>query len=125
MKIKYEFADKTVCEVEVDEEFAKQYEEIEYREKLVDRKETRRHQSLDKSLENGWDVEDWRINIEKEIEYKERNKDLQDALKVLTYKQKQVLIFYILEGFSFREIGDKRCDSTSKNTQKLQKRAMT
>lgn len=45
-------------EIEVTEEFAAEYAAMEYRDKLIERKETRRHQSLDKSLEHGWDIQD-------------------------------------------------------------------
>lgn len=39
-------------EIEVTEEFAAKYAELEHKEKLTERKETRRHQSLDKSMEH-------------------------------------------------------------------------
>ena len=45
-------------EIEVTEEFAAEYAAMEHRDELIERKETRRHQSLDKSLEHGWDIQD-------------------------------------------------------------------
>ena len=48
--ILYCFADGTRQEIEVAEEFAKKYAEMEHKDALIERKETRRHQSLDKSL---------------------------------------------------------------------------
>lgn len=38
------------------DEFAEKYAEMEKEEALIQRKETRRHQSLDKSLDNGWEI---------------------------------------------------------------------
>lgn len=49
--ILYRFADGHREELEVTEEFAAEYAEMEHREYLINRKETRRHQSLDKSME--------------------------------------------------------------------------
>lgn len=52
-KIQYYFNDGTSCDVEVDDEFYNQYQLIEKKEKLVDRKETRRHESLNADIERG------------------------------------------------------------------------
>ncbi len=51
-EIKYRFADGHTEEVEVTDGFAEQYAELEHKDKLTCRKETRRHQSLDKSMEH-------------------------------------------------------------------------
>ena len=87
--IRYQLADGHFYVIEVTEEFAAEYAAMEHRDKLIERKETRRHQSLDKSLEHGWDIPDM------------------SALKKLTDKQRAVLLLYIEEGLSFREIGEK------------------
>ena len=50
-RIKY-FDGTKYIEIEVSEEFAAEYAELEHKEKLTERKETRRHQSLDKSMEH-------------------------------------------------------------------------
>ena len=50
-------------EIEVTEEFAAEYAAMEHRDKLIERKETRRHQSLDKSLEHGWDIPDMSADV--------------------------------------------------------------
>ena len=56
--IYYRFSDGYYEKIEVTEEFATAYAEMEHRDKLTERKETRRHQSLDKSMEHGFDVPD-------------------------------------------------------------------
>lgn len=56
--IKYRFWDGHYEEIEASEEFAEAYAEMERQERLTERKETRRHQSLDKSLEHGFDFAD-------------------------------------------------------------------
>ena len=94
-------------EIEVTEEFAAEYAAMEHRDKLIERKETRRHQSLDKSLEHGWDVTDPSADVALQAERNEEKALLSSALKKLTDKQRAVLLLYIEEGLSFREIGEK------------------
>ena len=91
-------------EIEVTEEFASEYAAMEYRDKLIERKETRRHQSLDKSLEHGWDVTDPSADVALQAERNEEKARLSSALKKLTDKQRAVLLLYIEEGKSFRDI---------------------
>ena len=94
-------------EIEVTEEFAAEYAAMEHRDKPIERKETRRHQSLDKSLEHGWDVTDPSADVALQAERNEEKARLSSALKKLTDKQRAVLLLYIEEGLSFREIGEK------------------
>ena len=94
-------------EIEVTEEFAAEYAAMEYRDKLIERKETRRHQSLDKSLEHGWDIPDPSADVALQAERNEEKARLSSALQRLTDKQRAVLLLYIEEGLSFREIAAK------------------
>lgn len=94
-------------EIEVTEEFAAEYAAMEHRDKLIERKETRRHQSLDKSLEHGWDIPDMSADVALQAERNEEKARLSSALKKLTDKQLTVLNLYIVHNFSFREIGEK------------------
>ena len=94
-------------EIEVTEEFASEYAAMEHRDKLIERKETRRHQSLDKSLEHGWDVTDPSADVALQAERNEEKARLSSALQKLTDKQRAVLLLYIEEGLSFREIAAK------------------
>ena len=91
-------------EIEVTEEFAAEYAAMEHRDKLIERKETRRHQSLDKSLEHGWDIPDPSADVALQAERNEEKARLSSALQRLTDKQRAVLLLYIEDGLSFREI---------------------
>lgn len=104
-RIRY-FDGTKYVEIEVTEEFAAEYAAIEHRDKLIERKETRRHQSLDKSLEHGWDVADPSADVALQAERNEDKERLYAALQGLTDKQRAVLLLYIEEGKSFREIGE-------------------
>ena len=105
-RIRY-FDDAKHVEIEVTEEFAAEYAAMEYRDKLIERKETRRHQSLDKSLEHGWDIPDPSADVALQAERNEEKARLSSALQRLTDKQRAVLLLYIEEGLSFREIAAK------------------
>ena len=102
-RIRY-FDGTKYVEIEVTEEFASEYAAMEHRDKLIERKETRRHQSLDKSLEHGWDITDPSADVALQAERNEEKARLSSALKKLTDKQRAVLLLYIEEGLSFREI---------------------
>ncbi len=105
-RIRY-FNGAKYVEIEVTEEFAEEYAAMEHRDKLIERKETRRHQSLDKSLEHGWDIPDPSADVALQVERNEEKARLSSALQKLTDKQRAVLLLYIEEGLSFREIGEK------------------
>lgn len=79
---------------------------FEYKARCVERKETRRTQSLDSSLDNGFDIADESADVVKEVLQKCDNEALYAAMKTLTDKQYQVLWLYAVDGLSFREIGD-------------------
>ena len=78
-------------DVEVTEEFAAAYAEMERLERLTERKETRRHQSLDKSMEHGFDIADLSENVFEKVERNERNRQLYQAIVTLTPQQQKLL----------------------------------
>ena len=80
------------------------YVEMEHRDALIERKETRRHQSLDKSMEHGWDVADLSADVALQAERDEDRALIHKALLSLTDKQRTVLLLHIEEGKSFRAI---------------------
>ena len=80
---------------------------FEYNARCVERKETRRTQSLDSSLDNGFDIADENADVVKEVLQKCDNEQLYAAMRTLTDKQYQVLWLYAVDGLSFREIGDR------------------
>lgn len=89
--ILYQFADGTRKEIEVTEEFAKKYAEMEHKDALIERKETRRHQSLDKSLEHGFDIPDPTVDITEMAERRELSDEIHKALNALTEKKEKYL----------------------------------
>ena len=101
-------------EIEVEDTFAAEYAAMEHKEALLNRKETRRHQSLDKSLDNGFDIPDPRENPEQTAVRKETENEVNAALSKLTCKQRFVVINYAVNGLSFQKIADQM--GISKNT---------
>ena len=86
---------------------------MEHREHLVNRKETRRHQSLDKSMEHGFDVADPNVNVFEQVERRLLSKHIHTALHKLTDKQRTVVSLYFFDGLNFREIGERLHIGTS------------
>lgn len=80
---------------------------FEYKARCVERKETRRTQSLDSSLDNGFDIADESADVVKEILQKCDNEQLYAAMKTLTDKQYQVLWLYAVDGLTYEEIAKK------------------
>ena len=64
MKIRYEFANGEISEVEVSEELGRTLAEMTHRAALRDRAETRRHVSLDKLLSLGAQIGDSNPSVE-------------------------------------------------------------
>ena len=64
MKIRYEFANGEISEVEVSEELGRTLAEMTHRAALRDRAETRRHVSLDKLLSLGAQIGDGNASVE-------------------------------------------------------------
>lgn len=85
--IQYEINGKMI-DIEVTEEFAKQYKQIETEEKRVNRKETRRHKSLETLIEVGFQILDPNGDIEEKTLMNEDIKQFRNALKTLTPDQK-------------------------------------
>ncbi|MEE0970649.1 MAG: sigma-70 family RNA polymerase sigma factor [Clostridia bacterium] len=78
---------------------------FEYRTSCTERKETRYIQSLDASMDNGFDIADESVDIAKELLQKADNERLYAAMEHLTEKQYLILWLNAVEGLSFREIG--------------------
>ena len=94
-RIKYEINGK-VIDIEVTDEFAAQYEQIEAKEKRVNRKETRRHQSLDALVESGFQIADQGSDIEANLIMQNNIDLLRRAFAALTNDQKWLVeqVFY-------------------------------
>ena len=89
-----------------DEELKHRYIVEEYKDKLIERRETRRHQSLEKSIEGGHEFVDHKADVEQNLEKKEEIEQLDKALKFLTKKQMYVLRLHVLEQKPFQEISE-------------------
>lgn len=98
MKIKYEFVTGEVVEIEVDEKWGKILEDLDFEEKMNDRKETRRHVSLDTGAEwSGWLITD--DDPEGDIiEMIETRKDFDRAMSLLNERQQELLHALFVEG---------------------------
>lgn len=72
--IHYKFADGHTEEIEVTEEVAAVFEQLEKYENKVERKETRRHVSFDKLIESGFDFPDESEDILDTLEKQEQEK---------------------------------------------------
>jgi RNA polymerase sigma-70 factor (ECF subfamily) len=93
MKYAYTFADGSISAVEVSEEIAAVLAELDRAEKSNDRRETRRHVSMDKLLDKGMELRDYSQDLEfiEECERFER-KELR-----LEQTQRQVFNKYLTE----------------------------
>ena len=89
------------------EEIRNIYLQDEYKEQLAERRETRRHISLDKAMANGHDFETQdKSPIEKVLQVEE-NERVKTLLEKLTDKQRQVFILHAFEGWTLEKIGKK------------------
>lgn len=92
--IHYKFADGHTEEIEVTDDIAAAFEQLEKYEKKVERKETRRHISYEKLIESGFEFPDESEDILDTIEKQEReNVEWQEELfqrKVLEDKKKEI-----------------------------------
>ncbi len=80
--ITYVFVDKHKETIEVDDAVAEVYEELLKYEKKVNRKETRRHVSLEKMMEDGFDFPDPTADIEYIWEQREKEEQEHERLRL-------------------------------------------
>ena len=102
--MKYRYAFTTGEEaVEISEEWAAVLEEMDHEEQLSNRRETRRHQSLDDLLYEGLDFAA-EGDAESPLLKKEDGRELEEALGCLTEIQRRRLLMHC-EGMTYEEIG--------------------
>lgn len=82
-----------------------QYITEEYEASKIERKETRRHKSLDYLVDKGLEFEDERQNLYDMIESTEETTTLKTAMQMLTERQRIIVWCVAVEGQSFRAIG--------------------
>ena len=119
-QIIYTFNDKTTSTVEVSEEFYQNYEQIEKEENLKNRKETRRHISIDYLNEQGIEFEELDINTEDLIIKKDMQKQVNEAIKRLTPTQQELIKAVYFQNKRMAEIARERDLSKSAITQQMQ-----
>ena len=108
--VKYRYAFTTgEEEVEISEEWAAVLEEMDHEEQLSDRRETRRHQSLDDLLYEGLDFAA-EGDAESPLLEKEDGRELEEALGCLTEIQRRRLLMHC-EGMTVREIASQESAS--------------
>ena len=77
-----------------------------HEEQNADRRETRRHCSLDQVMEEGEQFGTDEYNPAVEMKKRENNERLYEAMRALTDKQYQALWRYAVDGLTFEEIGE-------------------
>ena len=76
-----------------------------HKEDLIQRKETRRHTSLDYLFEQGHFIEDQNSDLSQHVVGMESISKMRKALSTLTEKQRTVIIARHVNNLSFNEIG--------------------
>lgn len=104
MKIRYEFANGEISEVEVSEELGRTLVEMTHRAVLRDRAETRRHVSLDKLLSLGAQIGDGNPSVEELTEQALDIAVLRRAVDQLEPQQRELLRMVYEEGRSCASI---------------------
>lgn len=74
-----------------DDELIHEYILEEYKARNINRKETRRHQSLESSMENGFDRPDLKADTEQILEKREDVDKLYEAMKKLLPSQRELI----------------------------------
>ena len=87
-----------------DRELFLQYVTEEYVTGLKERAETRRHKSLDYLMDKGLEFEDERQDLFETVALSEDAAALKEALKILTERQRDIVLRHVVEGQSLREI---------------------
>lgn len=101
---KFTDADGKAQEVAVTDNVYATMQELDEYGHRSERRETRRCQSLEQSVDNGWDVADPNADIETIIDKKERYKKLYAALNTLPKQQQRLIYLVFFKGVSQIEI---------------------
>jgi len=114
MKIRYEFANGEISEVEVSEELGRTLAEMTHRAALRDRAETRRHVSLDKLLSLGAQIGDDNASVEELTEQALDMAALRWAVDQLEPQQRELLRMVYEEGRTYVSIAsDEQVDESA------------
>lgn len=97
-KIRYVFRDGAVSEVEVGDKFYAVYEAMDKEDKLRERRETRRHISLESLEESGFDISDKDSLFTGIDEEKSETERLYEAMSKLLPSQRELINKIYYEG---------------------------
>lgn len=86
------------------EEVIHEYIVEEYRARNINRKETRRHQSMESSMEHGFDRADLKADTEQMLERKEDADKLYKAMQKLLPSQRELIRRVYFEGEKITDI---------------------
>lgn len=103
MKIKYEFVTGEKVEIEVTGELEKVMVEIESEEKQIERRETRRHESLREEMESSWLIDEKSCVDTIASENETDKKLLRKMTDVLTPKQLDAFVNVCIGGMTEAE----------------------
>ena len=92
---------------ECSEEIRLAYLKELYKEQLLERKETRRHVSLEKITANGHDFESQDKSPTEKIIEAEETARIKELLDKLTDKQRETFVLHAFEGWTLEKIGKK------------------
>ena len=117
MIIKYSFATGEVVEIEVANHIAETAMEIERATLNNNRRETHRHNSVEKLTELGFQFKDKSVDIAAIFEEQQRNELLQNELEKLLPTQRNLVQKIFFEGISITQIAqaDSVCESAIRN----------
>ena len=102
-----------------DPELTRAYIIEEYKARNAERKETRRHVSLDKCMEHGWDIADGRADTESIAERRERDALLYAAMTKLLPQQRELIKQVYYERIRSKQSGGQH--PSQKNLHKIKK----
>ena len=110
--INYKFADGHTEEIEVSEDFALQYELIDDQfrrnEKRAEKRNKRKHVSLEYAMANGWDkIDENALDPLESLICKEQSEEMTDIIALsdfLTDRQRQIMGLYYQVGYTKTEI---------------------
>lgn len=95
----------------IDEATRRDFIVREWKVALSERAETRRHNSLERLTEAGWDIAD-DTDVQAEVERRDDRRQLADALAKLKPQQRSLLAKVYADGMSLKQIG--RTEGVSK-----------
>ena len=100
-------ADGKTQEICVTDEVYAVLQDLDKQEQLNERRETRRCQSLELSVDNGWDIADTSADTEQIVEKNEEYKRLYKALNKLPNCQRKLIYLVFFKGITQQQIADK------------------